>query len=156
MFWCPAIAMPECGDAARTRPASTVPCGRSILFDGPDCRGSTTIASSKVRGPGTRPLSRSPASEVARVAVYNPPSDRGQLGPDVADLLGRDRQDVVREHREVGELALLDRAAQVFGELDLRAADGPEAKRVFDRDSLLGPSGSPPRVPRVTIHQIER
>src|SRR5258708_26376896 len=67
--------------------------------------------------------------------------DDGHLDRDVLDLLRLDRQRVLRQDGEIGELAGFDRALDALLEAVIGGVDGEHAQRLRGRDRLVGADG---------------
>src|SRR5215472_13858974 len=75
--------------------------------------------------------------------------DDGHVDRNVLDPLRRNGERVLRQHREVGELARLDRAFDAFVEAVIGGVDGEHAQRLDCGDRLIGADrGAAPDLPR--------
>src|SRR3954469_25266495 len=70
--------------------------------------------------------------------VYDVPIEDGDIDLCVANLRWRDRQDVLREHDNVGQLSRLERSLDALFETGVGRSKGECAHSFGDRDLLFG------------------
>src|SRR4030095_9437523 len=75
----------------------------------------------------------------ARGTIGDLTPDDGQGNAELRDSLGRSRVEVAVENDEVGELADLDRAEAVLGEIRSRGIQRASSDRFVEREALFGP-----------------